>query len=211
MQEHKLELSQLSAIGHRLARVEHAGQRLLMASFVGEYRPGSQGNPDAQLMKAVLASALSAWDFDGVVLDLRELSYVWGNSLLGVFDQRYPMAWSILVGEKSAAAVRSLVGNTPLHGTLEEAVAHAAEAAEELARRSDELETATLVIAVAEGADAAQRAAEVAVRAGLAAEDNTDMRHWSSGVLNLRVEFGGDLERDRVAAVDGAIAWLERD
>jgi hypothetical protein len=79
------------------------------------------------------------------------------------------------------------------------------------------LESAWLVILVADDVPAgevADRAAAVATRAGLAVEENGDMRCWSSGYLRSRVETGprrtlAARRADAVAATPDAVAFIE--
>ncbi len=59
---------------------------VLVVTFAGEYPDGSLGNKRADYMKAVAVYGLASFDPDAVVLDFRDLSYRWGNSLLGVFQ-----------------------------------------------------------------------------------------------------------------------------
>jgi hypothetical protein len=216
-----LHLCDLSPLEHRLATLTHAGQRLLVVAFSGRYRPGSAGNPDARHMSAVVAAALVGWDFDGVVLDLRELDYVWGDALLGVFRATPPggavaLAWAVVISERSAA-VRSLLGDALVCDDFAAAVGCAARRAGEIARHDAACEAATLVVAVDAGlaTDEAMRCtAAITLRAGLAADERDDMRSFSSGAHALRVErvppaVLGTPRRALVAAGSGAIAYLE--
>jgi hypothetical protein len=64
---------------------------ILVIKFIGQYRIGSAGNPDAAFMQAVSRTAIFEIDPDGILLDLRELHYEWGDMLDGVFElgERY--------------------------------------------------------------------------------------------------------------------------
>src|SRR5262249_16298306 len=62
----------------------------LVLKFSGAYRQGSAGNGDATLMRVITQAALSAWDPDAVVFDLRELDYKWGNGIWSVFGLGIP-------------------------------------------------------------------------------------------------------------------------
>lgn len=215
-------LASLSSITHRLALTEHGGHRLLVAAFAGEYRPGSSGSPDARLMTAVIAGALVAWPVDGVVLDLRELSYEWGDGMLSVFHPpertSVPLSWAVVASPRSSPALHSLLGGDDiLFDDLDAAVAFAATAATEAEARDAALETACLVVRVADDVppgEVADRAAAVAVRAGLAVDDDGDMRCWSGGLLRTRVETAPrEMLRPARGRMVGftpdAVAWLE--
>jgi hypothetical protein len=199
-------LRDLSALEHSL----DLHDRILIVSFRGEYRWGSQGNPDAQYMRAVIAGALVAWHCNGVVLDLRELTYQWGNSLLHVFEQRPSLSWSVVVSERCAAA-RTLMNGALLFESLEPALASLKIATAQARAREDRLEDAPLVVAVeAHREDACQRALECGVRAALAIEEDRRVYPWSGGRLRVRLDRVAKLpEADRVAAVEGAIAYFE--
>jgi hypothetical protein len=133
-------LASLSSLTYHLALTERGDQRLLVAAFAGEYRPGSRGTPDATFMTAILAGALVAWEVDGVVLDLRELSYVWGDGLLSVFrpPERglVPLSWAVAASARCAPGLRSLFGRDDLiFDELDTAIEHAAQRAAELSKR----------------------------------------------------------------------------
>lgn len=50
--------------------------------FHGAYGQGSQGNGDGRFMAAMTHAVLQAWRPAGIILDLRELEYQFGNTLL---------------------------------------------------------------------------------------------------------------------------------
>lgn len=106
---------------------------VLRLSFVGEYRHGSAGNPDADFMVAATAAALALEQPGALVLDLTEMRYRWGNRLLNVFeavaaaDAQHPIAAVLACGPDSLPAVTSLLGGRSdwLHDNLDDAVEHA--------------------------------------------------------------------------------------
>src|SRR5262245_57191729 len=71
---------------------------LLVVKFKGKYRYGSSGNPDATFMSAMAEAGIVAWGPAGLILDLSELAYEWGDQLEEVFaageghygDVRFP-------------------------------------------------------------------------------------------------------------------------
>lgn len=53
------------------------GDDFLLVAFKGTY----SGGRDARYMSAMVAAALQTWTVPGVVLDLRELTYEWGDEM----------------------------------------------------------------------------------------------------------------------------------
>lgn len=60
------------------------GDPILVVRFVGTCGIGSGSNDDADFMRAVVVAALDVWWAAGLVLDLRELAYEWGDQMTGV-------------------------------------------------------------------------------------------------------------------------------
>ena len=58
----------------------------LIAKFTGTYRPGSAGAPDAHFICGIAQTAIAMWDPAALILDLRELSYTWGDEMVLVLD-----------------------------------------------------------------------------------------------------------------------------
>lgn len=61
-------------------------RRILIAAFDGEYPDGSLGNPHGAYIASASLHGVHAYDADCLILDLRGLSYRWGNTLLKVFQ-----------------------------------------------------------------------------------------------------------------------------
>ena len=59
---------------------------VLVVSFSGTYPPGSLGNPHGHFITRATIHGLAAFDPLCVLIDLRELQYTWGNTLLSVFE-----------------------------------------------------------------------------------------------------------------------------
>src|SRR5687768_5273505 len=55
---------------------------VIVAKFQGVYRHGSEGNGDGLFMAATIAAYVAIWNPLGLILDLRELQYEWGNTIL---------------------------------------------------------------------------------------------------------------------------------
>lgn len=87
----------------------------MILKFIGCYGFGSSGNPDAAFMSAIGKAALEAWSPDGLIIDLSDLHYEWGDQLERVFnigndqyiDSPFPVA--LLVGANCEEAVRTLL------------------------------------------------------------------------------------------------------
>ena len=60
---------------------------LLVVSFSGDYPDGSRGNTHGHYIATSTIHGLAAFGAWCVILDFRELSYQWGNTLLSVFDE----------------------------------------------------------------------------------------------------------------------------
>jgi len=55
---------------------------VLVISFIGSYGYGSRGNKDAILMEAVIGASLETWpSIQAIILNLRQLSYRWGDAI----------------------------------------------------------------------------------------------------------------------------------
>src|SRR5258708_1355025 len=87
----------------------------LIVAFEGEYGNGSRGNNDATFMEALSRAALAAWSPTALILDLRQLTYQWGDELLKaiqVGQDRYfdgPFPTAIVISEKNSEGLTSLV------------------------------------------------------------------------------------------------------
>ena len=88
---------------------------ILIVSYTGQYPLGSSGNSDARYMFAMGNAALHAYSPSGVIIDMSELHYQWGDMLEMVFgigsdqyvDAEFPMA--TVVGPHCREAVRTLI------------------------------------------------------------------------------------------------------
>src|SRR5262249_38293395 len=59
---------------------------ILVIKYVGTYPFGSSGNDDAQYMYAMAKAGVAAFEPWGVIHDLSELDYEWGDRLNMAFD-----------------------------------------------------------------------------------------------------------------------------
>jgi hypothetical protein len=60
---------------------EGSCRKILVIEFKGKHGVGSEGNNDSLFMATIVKAALNVWYVDGLVLDLSELTYGWGNSI----------------------------------------------------------------------------------------------------------------------------------
>jgi hypothetical protein len=92
---------------------------VLVIAFFGTYRKGSQGNPDGAFVRGQVMAGMTMYMPSCLVLDFRNLSYEWGNTLLGVFEDihhftddgegpAYPVI--TVTSDKSGPALHSLLG-----------------------------------------------------------------------------------------------------
>jgi hypothetical protein len=141
-------LSELSKLESHVYGVFEGVQdtHVQIVAFSGEYRVGSAGNPDAAYMRAVVTSAAAAWDSVGVVFDLRDLDYSWGNALVSVVqagellhdgDDEHPFPVRLVVSSKCRAGLESLFAamgdgeGAWMYETIDDAVESVREAARE--------------------------------------------------------------------------------
>ena len=89
-----------------------AGRRYLRIEFAGRHGIGSDGNDDSLFMRAIIVAAMNVWFVDGLVLDLRSLSYEWGNSigdavLAGKYIMGSKFPTSVVVSDLNKSALES--------------------------------------------------------------------------------------------------------
>ncbi len=88
---------------------------ILIVSYTGQYPFGSSGNSDAHYMFAMGNAALHAYSPSGVIIDMSELHYEWGDMLemvFGIGSDQYVDAefrWPQFVGPHCREAVRTLI------------------------------------------------------------------------------------------------------
>lgn len=88
---------------------------ILTIKYSGKYGIGSAGNGDAQFMYAKGEYGLNCYEPMGVILDMSELEYEWGDMIDLVFsvgsnqyvDAKFPTA--LVIGEKCQEAIGTLV------------------------------------------------------------------------------------------------------
>lgn len=110
-------LSDLSAVQYHLATARRGDAEpstrddLLVITFTGTYGAGSAGNGDAVFMRAVIALARRAFTPAGVVLDLRELDYRWGDLMADVCNDAvvHRVNPAVVVSGSCRTAMTSLV------------------------------------------------------------------------------------------------------
>jgi hypothetical protein len=122
----------LSQLRYQIFTCELGGEHspiVLVLAFSGTYGDGTLGNGDADYMRVITQAALSLWDVHGVVFDLRELRYCWGNGIWAVFGrglpssgaERYPRA--LVVSDLCRDGFSTCAGLVPpMFDRLEEAI-----------------------------------------------------------------------------------------
>jgi hypothetical protein len=95
---------------------DQGGSRdVLVVSFYGEYGDGCDGGEDATFMVAITAGAIAALPRFALILDLREMAYVWGDKLTEVLysgESRFEAAelpTAVVVSDRCRAGMTSLV------------------------------------------------------------------------------------------------------
>jgi hypothetical protein len=85
---------------------------ILVVKYVGTYPHGSAGNDDAQFLYAMAKAGVAAFEPWGVIHDLSDLGYEWGDRLdivFGVGPDCEPSPVAVVVGPACAEAVRTLL------------------------------------------------------------------------------------------------------
>ncbi|MGC3957537.1 MAG: hypothetical protein QM813_06135 [Verrucomicrobiota bacterium] len=92
--------------------------RILVARFSGLYRPGHSGKPDCLFIEGIAATAMDVWNCRGLVLDLSNLDYQWGDEMEWLLPIRrtctkvnFPSA--TVVGPKCRNAIATLIFDDP--------------------------------------------------------------------------------------------------
>jgi hypothetical protein len=93
-------------------KIKHFGDThlidILIISFHGKYREGSAGNPDAGLIKGIIATGISVFDPFSVLIDLTDLEYNWGDALDLSFEGTESTTTVVLVSDKCRRAMSTL-------------------------------------------------------------------------------------------------------
>ncbi|MBA4190032.1 MAG: hypothetical protein C0467_18765 [Planctomycetaceae bacterium] len=109
--EHRLqELSKIEVRYFTGPSSEKPYLEILVIKYIGVYGFGSGGNADARYMRAMVRAGIDAFEPWGVVHDLSELSYEWGDMLDQVFigpDVEHSVM-AVVVGPNCEEAVRTL-------------------------------------------------------------------------------------------------------
>lgn len=113
MEKHKVSFEQeCPTIGYTfelLRQEESYFPIMLTVKFTGLYRDGSEGAPDATLMKGAINTAMDLWEPQALLIDLSEFEYNWGDDIDRVLDEpseRVP--YTIVIGPKCREALSSL-------------------------------------------------------------------------------------------------------
>jgi len=83
---------------------------ILVVSYSGNYKIGCQGNDDAEYMVLIRDFGISMSSADAVIIDFRELNYVWGDMIECVFcfgTTDFPVA--CVLGDGCREAIGTLV------------------------------------------------------------------------------------------------------
>ena len=86
-------------------------RRILVVKFSGAYRPGCQGTPDALFIQGITLAGLKVWGPDALILDLRQLSYTWGDNMEEVLGLReeIEVPFAIVGSESCLPAIGTLL------------------------------------------------------------------------------------------------------
>lgn len=128
--EHRF--NELSDIEYRIFTCDISGDRkatALVLQFSGSYGHGSAGNGDGQFMRTITLCALSLWNVDAVIFDLRELDYEWGNTIWGIYGRSFDpsgigdLPYATVVSDRCRAGFETCAGIVgPMFDGLESAI-----------------------------------------------------------------------------------------
>lgn len=111
----------------------------LIARFVGEYRSGCAGRPDAAFIVGMATTAVELWHPAALVLDLSQLRYEWGDEMASVLTPDVPCKVAIVVGPGCGPAIATLMWglNTNRNATEADGIFDCLEAAWEAVRHRE--------------------------------------------------------------------------
>jgi hypothetical protein len=87
----------------------------IIVAFSGNYGFGSRGSDDAKFMTAIIKAALAAWKPLGLVIDLSQMQYEWGDLIAKAIDAgagHYidrPFPTTIVVSDLNREGLTSLI------------------------------------------------------------------------------------------------------
>ncbi|PQO35112.1 ankyrin repeat domain-containing protein [Blastopirellula marina] len=96
---------------------EDYSRTILVIHFQGTYGIGSAGNDDALYMTVIGNAGIEAIRPDGVILDMSQLHYEWGDmldSVLGIGDRSDSQSSAVVVGPDCREAIGTLCGGTTM-------------------------------------------------------------------------------------------------
>lgn len=103
--------------------------RVTVLQWNGVFGDGSRGNDDGVFMRVTTLAALSAWHANGVVFDLRNLHYQWGDKIWEMFGRGIDpsgvedLPYATVVSEKCIPGFRTCMSIIePAFDTMEEAI-----------------------------------------------------------------------------------------
>ncbi len=88
---------------------------ILIVKYSGKYKVGSAGNEDARYMFAKAQYGLNCIEPAGVILDLSDVDYVWGDMMELVFSvgmnqyENVELPLTIIIGSKCQKAIGTLI------------------------------------------------------------------------------------------------------
>jgi hypothetical protein len=81
----------------------------LIAKFIGEYRTGAAGAPDAAFIVGMARMAVEIWRPAAVVLDLSDLRYEWGDEMGWLLPPSLGRKSAVVVGPGCTRAIATLL------------------------------------------------------------------------------------------------------
>lgn len=87
---------------------------ILIVQFCGDHGYGSGGNRNSDFMRTIVAASIGLYLCNGLILDLREITYEFGDSLLSVLGLPLKLRgngfpYRILISDKCDKGIESLL------------------------------------------------------------------------------------------------------
>lgn len=124
--------SDLSNLTYRIFTLERKIVRMACVTVMewsGVFGDGSRGNDDGVFMRVITLAALSAWHANGVVFDLRNLHYEWGDKIWEMYGRGIEpsgveyLPYATVISEKCMPGFKTCMSIIePAFDTLEEAI-----------------------------------------------------------------------------------------
>jgi hypothetical protein len=116
-----IDLSNRSNIRHSLrclARGERPALSIVHLAFSGTFRDGPAGDPDGLYVHGIIGIAHAIWHPSGMILDLTELTYNWGDGMIDLLEPPSNNPFVLIVGPQCKQGISQLCYGFPATRTV---------------------------------------------------------------------------------------------